>query len=118
MTLLLVGAKLDDDGNIDRGAVYIFEKDSSDVWSQTLKISENGGGTTGLLNIDLNGSYYFGIFCIIFRWHTCCRNFAMKKCLSLKKTQTMCGLKLLILTGGQRYSYLEDFGSSVSLSDI
>ena len=35
----------DDDGGEERGAVYMFEKDSNGVWSKTLKISDNGGGT-------------------------------------------------------------------------
>ena len=59
---LAVGARGNDDvgiGGISRGAVYIFEK-SSGVWSQTLKISNNSGGTTGLLNIDLNDRDEFG----------------------------------------------------------
>ena len=58
---LVVGARFDDDGvaGTNLGAVYIFEKDSSDVWSKTLKISENGGGT-GKLNIDLDSGDRFG----------------------------------------------------------
>ena len=58
---LVVGADFDDDGGGNRGAVYIFEKDSSGVWSQTLKISDNGGdGSNGKLDIDLENSDRFG----------------------------------------------------------
>ena len=50
---LFVGASGDDDGGTNKGAVYVFEKDSSDVWSKTLKISDNGGGI-GKLDINLD----------------------------------------------------------------
>ena len=54
-------SRFDDDGGGNRGAVYIFEKDSSGVWSQTLKISDNGGdGSNGKLDIDLENSDRFG----------------------------------------------------------
>ena len=56
---LVVGAYRKDDGGGDKGAVYIFEKDSSGVWSKTLKISDNGGGA-GLLDIDLDSNEIFG----------------------------------------------------------
>ena len=56
---IAVGAPDENDGGSDRGSVYIFEKDSSGVWSQTLKISDNGGGT-GLLDIDLDNKDWFG----------------------------------------------------------
>ena len=57
--LLAVGAERDDDGGDNRGAVYIFEKDLSGAWSQTLKISDNGGGS-GLLDVDLGLNNHFG----------------------------------------------------------
>ena len=56
---LVVGAAFGEDGGQSQGEVFIFEKDSSDVWSKTLKISENGGGT-GKLNIDLSPNANFG----------------------------------------------------------
>ena len=56
---LFVGAFKDDDGGTNKGAVYVFEKDSSGVWTKTLKISDNGGGA-GLLDIGLNDSDQFG----------------------------------------------------------
>ena len=56
---LVVGAYGDDDGGSSKGAVYIFEKDSSGVWSKTLKISNNGGGA-GLYDLYLNSSAQFG----------------------------------------------------------
>ena len=56
---LIVGATGDDDGGTNKGAVYVFEKDSSGDWSQTLKISDNSGGT-GLLDVNLNNGDYFG----------------------------------------------------------
>ena len=58
---LFVGASgVDRNGNSTlKGAVYVFEKDSSDVWSKTLKISDNGGGT-GLLDINLDLDDRFG----------------------------------------------------------
>ena len=41
--------------------MYIFEKDSSGVWYQTLKISDNGGdGSNGKLGIDLELRNTFG----------------------------------------------------------
>ncbi len=57
--LLAVGADGDDDGSSSRGAVYLFEK-ASGSWTKTLKISQNGGGNSGLLHINLDGSDYFG----------------------------------------------------------
>ena len=56
---LVVGVYRDDDGGEERGAVYIFEKDSNGEWSKTLKISDNGGGT-GLLDVNLNDYDFFG----------------------------------------------------------
>ena len=56
---LAIGAYGDDDGGSSKGAVYIFEKDSSGVWSKTLKISNNGGGA-GLYDLYLNSSAQFG----------------------------------------------------------
>ena len=56
---LFVGAPRDDDGGTNKGAVYVFEKDSSGVWSQTLKISDNGGGTR-LIDVNLSGNDIFG----------------------------------------------------------
>ena len=50
---LFVGAFKDDDGGTNKGAVYVFEKDSSGVWTKTLKISDNGGGA-GKLDINLD----------------------------------------------------------------
>ena len=58
-TLLAVGANGDDDGNTGKGAVYLFEKQASGKWSQTLKISDNAG-TAGLLDVDLEVNDYFG----------------------------------------------------------
>ena len=57
--VLVVGAKEDDDGKSGAGAAYIFHKDSNKEWSQTLKISNNGGGT-GKLNVDLDKYDFFG----------------------------------------------------------
>ena len=64
-TVLAVGAIGDDDGtnrdtfeNYNQGAVYLFEKRSG-VWSQTLKISENGGGT-GKVSVTLERLDNFG----------------------------------------------------------
>ena len=42
--VLVVGAFGDDDGGIDRGATYLFERDSGDRWVQSLKISDTDGG--------------------------------------------------------------------------
>ena len=56
---LFVGAPRDDDGGTNKGAVYVFEKDSSDVWSKTLKISDNGGGI-GKLDVNLDTNDDFG----------------------------------------------------------
>ena len=56
---LVVGVRNDEDGGEERGAVYIFEKDSNGEWSQTLKISDNGGGT-GKLDINLDNNDWFG----------------------------------------------------------
>ena len=54
-TLLAVGAR----GNTSyKGAVYLFEK-TGGSWSQTLKISDNSGGT-GELDIALEGDDHFG----------------------------------------------------------
>ena len=60
-TTLAVGAWKDDDGgtNSDRGAVYLFTKDTNGIWTQTLKISDNGGGD-GKLNVDLGNRDTFG----------------------------------------------------------
>ena len=38
---LAVGAPKDDDGGTDKGAAYVFERNSSGNWIKTLKISEN-----------------------------------------------------------------------------
>ena len=57
-TTLAVGALYDDDGGTNVGAVYLFTKESN-IWTQTLKISDNGGGV-GKVAIDLDGSDYFG----------------------------------------------------------
>ena len=58
---LFVGATGDNDGGTSRGAVYIFEKDSSGVWSQTIKISDNGGdGSNGKLGVNLHNINLFG----------------------------------------------------------
>ena len=58
--VLTVGAWLADStiSGADQGAVYLFQK-TGNVWTQTLKIFRNSGGA-GLLNINLNGSDYFG----------------------------------------------------------
>ena len=59
-TIIAVGAYADDDGDgTNSGAVYLFEK-SGGTWTQTLKISENGGGD-GKLNVTLDGNDSFGI---------------------------------------------------------
>ena len=59
-TLLAAGASGDDDGNgSNSGSVYLFEKSDEGTWSQTLKISENGGGA-GKLNMSLTANDYFG----------------------------------------------------------
>ena len=52
-TILAVGAYFDNDGGAGshRGAVYLFTNDGT-TWTQTLKISENGGGD-GKLHITL-----------------------------------------------------------------
>ena len=49
-----------------KGAVYVFEKDSSGAWSQTLIISDNGGGT-GKLDINLGVFEQLWRQCIVFR---------------------------------------------------
>ena len=54
-TLLAIGANFD---SFFRGAVYLFEK-SNGTWSQTLKISDNNGGT-GELDVSLNIFNQFG----------------------------------------------------------
>ena len=54
-TLLAVGAIGDDSG---KGAVYLFEK-SNGTWSQSLKISDNSGGT-GELDVPMTGTNFFG----------------------------------------------------------
>ena len=38
---LLIGATGDDDGGSNKGAVYIFEKDSDGNWFKSFKISDN-----------------------------------------------------------------------------
>ena len=48
-----------DGGGTKKGAAYIFEKSLDGLLSQTLKISNNGGGD-GLLNINLNSNDEFG----------------------------------------------------------
>ena len=55
---LVVGASGENAGGQDRGAVYIFEKDSNDEWSQTLKISDSGTGS-GKLDVNLNNASEF-----------------------------------------------------------
>ena len=73
---LVAGLHLDSIGGTSKGAVYIFEKDSSGVWSRTLQISDNGGdGSNGKLGIDLEkydntfgrslSSYSDGIFLLL-----------------------------------------------------
>ena len=49
----------DDDGGSARGAVYIFSRNSSGVWSQNIKISDNDGAS-GKSNIDLSDWDFFG----------------------------------------------------------
>ena len=55
-TLLAVGA---DGDSSYKGAVYLFEKSGGGTWSQSLKISDNSGGT-GELDVSLSGSDNFG----------------------------------------------------------
>ena len=57
--VIVVGASGENAGGQGRGAVYVFEKDSSGVWTKALKISDNGVGT-GLLDVSLNNGDYFG----------------------------------------------------------
>ena len=61
---LVVGASSDDDGGTNKGAVYIFEKDSSGNWEKTLKISDNGGGA-GKLDINLDNNDFLENLCRI-----------------------------------------------------
>ena len=53
-TLLAVGATGDSSG---KGAVYLFEKQQNGTWSQTLKISDNNGGS-GELDVPLSGGTF------------------------------------------------------------
>ncbi len=57
-TLLAVGAPSNDDGGIEKGAAYLFEK-TDGSWAKTLKISDNGGGEE-LLDINLTNGDHFG----------------------------------------------------------
>ena len=60
-TLLAVGADGVgyDNSQSNGGAVYLFEKSAGGTWSQTLKISDNDGGT-GKLDVSLTGHNIFG----------------------------------------------------------
>ncbi len=58
-TLLAVGAQDDDDNGRGKGAVYLFQK-SDTAWAKTLKISDNNGGSAGLLDINLTTIDRFG----------------------------------------------------------
>ena len=62
--LMAVGTPNDGDdgdpgGNSNRGAVYLFQK-TAGVWAKTLKISDNGGGSAELLDINLSNNDHFG----------------------------------------------------------
>ena len=58
-TLLAVGAYNDDDSIRDTGAVYLFQKQANNKWTNTLKISDNAG-TAGLFPINLAAGDWFG----------------------------------------------------------
>ena len=55
---IAVGARGLDDGSSYAGGVYIFDRKNS-IWSESLLISDNGGGA-GKLDIQLNQYDYFG----------------------------------------------------------
>ena len=57
--IIVVGAYADDDGFYNAGAVYVYEHNNSGEWEQSLKISDNVGGT-GFLDVDLDKSDFFG----------------------------------------------------------
>ena len=58
-TLLAAGAYADDDGGRNTGAVYLFQKQTDNKWTNTLKISDNTGGA-GLVAVDLDTFDNFG----------------------------------------------------------
>ena len=57
--VLAVGAFGDDDGAVDTGAVYLFERQDGERWMPILKMSDNEGGE-GLLSVSLQGADRFG----------------------------------------------------------
>ena len=73
---LLIGATGDDDGGSNKGAVYIFEKDSDGNWFKSFKISDNdsvqdiNNKVNGFNAIDINLEEfgYFGIDVEVFQY--------------------------------------------------
>ena len=73
---LLIGATGDDDGGSNKGAVYIFEKDSDGNWFKSFKISDNdsvqdiNNKVNGFNAIDINLEEfsYFGIDVEVFKY--------------------------------------------------